>query len=148
MWYIGATPNTTESERMASGLCAVIWRMLTSMFPWLSIAALGRPAVPLVNINTAISSEATSTQPMPGPLTRSSQSGPPSIENPQPMRWRKPGRPERSRASTAGLAMGPAITAAASTASNSLAIAAVGEVGFSGTTTNPAPIAARYETTK
>ena len=61
MWKSGSTPKTTSSAVCDRPGWAWHCSRLASRLPWVSIAAFGEPAVPLVKISTARSSAARST---------------------------------------------------------------------------------------
>ena len=128
--------------------------MFVYRLAWVSIAALGEPAVPEVKIMTAMSPGSRSRTGAEVSPSRSSSASwpsgtePPSGVNPAPMTNSRSGTSLRSSSAIAARPAGPTTTARASTLRSSRVTAATGFVGLSGTATNPAPSAARYDTTK
>ena len=59
-WNSGSATRPMSSARRISGMPS-IWRRLAIRLPWVSMAALGSPAVPDVNSNTARSASSRST---------------------------------------------------------------------------------------
>jgi hypothetical protein len=47
-WKSGSTPSTTSSPWIIGGSTCAAWSMLAISARWVSIAARGRPEVPLV----------------------------------------------------------------------------------------------------
>ncbi len=148
MWNTGSTPYTTSSPTMPSvdRPCS----MLASRLPWLSIAARGEPAVPLVKMSTATSCWSTSTAGVVGsPASRSSNamsaaSEPVSVAT----TTCTVGTLARSTWAQAWAADGSTTTILALTVCSSRSISGAGLAGLSGTTTAPRPTAARYRSTK
>ena len=117
-----------------------------SRLPWVSIAAFGEPAVPLVKMSTARSSA--------GPVDASAPAGPAQVveqharRGPRRPGWRstcsRAGSALRSSALRVPFAHGPAMTARAPMAASSRVTSGTGLDGFSGTATHPTPSTARY----
>jgi len=135
MWKRGSTARATSSgpRRRPSEACTC--SRLASRLPWVSIAARGEPAVPLVNISTARSAASRSTAAA-GSCAASSatRSG--------PMTCSSTGRSVRSSASQTVIPWGPQTTARAPTAASSPASSGTGLPGLRGTPTKPPRAAA------
>ena len=143
IWNIGRTANTTSSEVWALPGVDSTWAMFVRRFPWVSIAAFGEPAVPLVKISAARSESSRSTIGAGSQSTRSSSITPPSGAKPQPTNDETSGMVDRSKSSNIDRAVGPITTPFAPTVRNCEAISTGGLLGLSGTATRPAPKAAR-----
>ena len=145
MWKNGSTPNETSSRVCAR--CG--WDCICSRFdrrlPWLSMAAFGEPAVPLVNMSTARSSSSRSTMGTGSDRRRSSRWSEPSISvsDDEQMMWRSEGTWSRSMVSNERRPVGPTKTATASMSASSRVELGPGLDGLSGTATAPTPITAR-----
>ena len=123
--------------------------MFDTMLPWLSMAARGEPAVPLVNMSTARWLSATSTtgtgaEPMRSVSVAASSMSWPSVA----MTRCTNGTSARSMLRHALTAAGPMMTVDAPTVTSSRVSSGAGLDGFSGTATAPRPTMARYDTTK
>ena len=148
MWKHGSTPNATSLAPTAGGpsggAVASTWRRFVIRLPWVSMAALGWPAVPDVKMSTARSVGSRSTIGTGSAASRTSRWMPSVGSNPAPMTWRIEGIVERSIESNEVAPGGPddhARPDRSSAISRSNAFA--GLWGLSGTTTRPAPSAAR-----
>ncbi len=149
MWNNGRTPKTTSSGPCRRPGWSWHCSRFESRLPWVSMAAFGDPAVPLVKLSTARSSGRRSTIGADGLRTSSSSTRAFGEVSPSlPITTSRAGRAPRSRPVTVARAFGPAITARAPMAASSLCTSGTGLDGLMGTATQPALITARYETTK
>ena len=123
--------------------------MLERRLPWLSIAARGDPAVPLVKMSAASVSSSTSTTGT-GAADNSSSNdeSAPSTVFSVDTTWATVGTADRSTCAQACAADGSTTTTFAPTACTSRSISGAGLVGLSGTATAPSPSVAKYMSTK
>jgi hypothetical protein len=148
MWYIGRTPNVTSAGVMCSA--SIDCSMFDMRFPWLSTAAFGDPAVPLVNMYAAGADGSTSTTGAESSVANTSSSvWAPSMPWPSVARTvRTARRVSLVMPDHVAIAAGSTTTTAGCTTMSSFSISGAGLVGFNGAATAPMPTVARYDTTK
>ena len=142
MWNSGSTPKTTSVGSMCTPTERLCSRLATRL-PWLSIAACGDPAVPLVKMSTASASASTSVMGT-GPASSSElNEAAPAMSFSVLTTVRSDGSAWWSTSDHADLAAASTTTATGSTTASSRWISGPGLVGFSGTATAPMPSTAR-----
>jgi hypothetical protein len=147
MWNMGRSPSTTSSG--PSGTAPASWSRFADRQPWVSTAAFGAPAVPLVKSSAAVADGGTSATGADAPPISSDARTAPATSAPSDahVATRRPSR----LASTPAHAAAPAsstTTTPGCTTSSSRCSSAAGLMGFNGTAAAPAPIVASHASTK
>ena len=151
MWDSGSTPRLTSSGVCRRGSFACICSMFDRRLPCVSIAAFGKPAVPLVNISTARSSSSRSTsrhRRLRGEqvVERHPSGDVDVLGDDAELERGEAGPVESATASTAR--RGRRRSARAPTSPSCFSSSRAGLLGLRGTATRPAPSAERYAATK